>query len=245
MTETAQERHQGHRCRPHQAGVRSEEEVRRGGEHPGAGRGDRPVVRFRAPHPVRERGLAARPRWRDPRQGAAALANDAGQRSDGDSTAPSLPGDLAPAISRRRPGCASTVGVAAPGAATITLDRAERRNAQTPAMWRELAAIGASAARRGAGGGGARCRPVVLGRDRPARCSRPSGVPGEDRACTAAAEPGLRRADRRLPGRRTGGCGIRRIVVGRRGAGPRHRRRVPARAGLRPAGAGRRRPARA
>lgn len=41
-----------------------------------------------------------------------------------------------------RAGLRLDIGVPAPGAATITLDKAERRNAMTPAMWHALAAIG-------------------------------------------------------------------------------------------------------
>ncbi len=41
-----------------------------------------------------------------------------------------------------RAGLRFEVGVPAPGAATITLDRSQRRNAMTPGMWRGLAAIG-------------------------------------------------------------------------------------------------------
>ncbi len=46
------------------------------------------------------------------------------------------PADLA------RAGLRLDVGVPAPGAATITLDRSQRRNAMTPGMWHGLAAIG-------------------------------------------------------------------------------------------------------
>jgi enoyl-CoA hydratase/carnithine racemase len=42
-----------------------------------------------------------------------------------------------------RAGLLFDVGVPAPGAATITLNNASRRNAMTPTMWRGLAAIGA------------------------------------------------------------------------------------------------------
>ena len=41
-----------------------------------------------------------------------------------------------------RAGLLFEVGVPAPGAATITLDRSQRRNAMTPGMWRGLAEIG-------------------------------------------------------------------------------------------------------
>ena len=41
-----------------------------------------------------------------------------------------------------RAGLRLDIGVPAPGTATITLDKAERRNAMTPAMWHALAAIG-------------------------------------------------------------------------------------------------------
>src|ERR1035438_4680232 len=49
--------------------------------------------------------------------------------------------DLAQA-SLARAGLRVGIGVPAPGAATITLDRSERRNAMTPGMWHGLAAIG-------------------------------------------------------------------------------------------------------
>ena len=41
-----------------------------------------------------------------------------------------------------RAGLRFEVGLPAPGAATITLDRSQRRNAMTPGMWSGLAAIG-------------------------------------------------------------------------------------------------------
>ena len=41
-----------------------------------------------------------------------------------------------------RAGLRLDLGVPAPGAATITLDRSQRRNAMTPSMWHGLAAIG-------------------------------------------------------------------------------------------------------
>ena len=52
-----------------------------GGEHPRPGRGDRPVVRVRAPDPHRERGVAAQPRGSDPREGEAlsVSASDGGR----------------------------------------------------------------------------------------------------------------------------------------------------------------------
>lgn len=51
------------------------------------------------------------------------------------------PGDLARA-GLARAGLRFEVGAPAPGAATITLDRSQRRNAMTPRMWHGLAAIG-------------------------------------------------------------------------------------------------------
>ena len=79
--------------------------------------------------------------------------------------------------------------------ATITLDRPEVRNAQTPAMWRALAEIGARAPRRRAGRGrhaarGSRSRPGWTG-----RCSTRRRTAG-DRGRAARAE---RRGDRRRP----------------------------------------------
>ena len=50
-------------------------------------------------------------------------------------------GDLAQA-DLARAGLRFEVGLPAPGAATITLDRSQRRNAMTPGMWSGLAAIG-------------------------------------------------------------------------------------------------------
>jgi enoyl-CoA hydratase/carnithine racemase len=71
------------------------------------------------------------------------------------------------------------VGQPAPGAATITLDRAARRNAMTPAMWRGLAAIGDALP--------AGVRVVVIQGDGPSfsagidlRLFSADGVPGED-----------------------------------------------------------------
>ena len=51
--------------------------------------------------------------------------------------------------------------------ATVTLDRPEVRNAQTPRMWRTLAAIGDRDPRRRPGRGAPGRRPELLGRPRP------------------------------------------------------------------------------
>jgi len=77
-----------------------------------------------------------------------------------------------------RAGLRLDIGVPAPGAATITLDRAERRNAMTPAMWHALAAIGGALPPE--------VRVVVLQGAGPSfsagidlRLFTPEGVPGE------------------------------------------------------------------
>jgi enoyl-CoA hydratase/carnithine racemase len=78
-----------------------------------------------------------------------------------------------------RAGLRLDVGVPAPGAATITLDKAERRNAMTPAMWHALAAIGGALPPE--------VRVVVVRGAGPSfsagidlRLFTPGGVPGED-----------------------------------------------------------------
>ena len=78
-----------------------------------------------------------------------------------------------------RAGLRLDVGVPAPGAATITLDKAERRNAMTPAMWHALAAIGGALPPE--------VRVVVVRGAGPSfsagidlRLFTPDGVPGED-----------------------------------------------------------------
>jgi enoyl-CoA hydratase/carnithine racemase len=78
-----------------------------------------------------------------------------------------------------RAGLRFEVGVPAPGAATITLDRSRRRNAMTPGMWHGLAAIGRALP--------AEVRVVVVQGAGPSfsagidlRLFTPEGVPGED-----------------------------------------------------------------
>ena len=80
------------------------------------------------------------------------------------------------------------VGVPAPGAATITLDRSQRRNAMTPRMWHGLAAIGQALPPE--------VRVVVVQGAGPSfsagidlRLFTPDGVPGESVA--SAADPGF------------------------------------------------------
>jgi enoyl-CoA hydratase/carnithine racemase len=78
-----------------------------------------------------------------------------------------------------RAGLRLDIGVPAPGAATITLDKAERRNAMTPAMWHALAGIGGTLP--------AGVRVVVLQGAGPSfsagidlRLFTPEGMPSED-----------------------------------------------------------------
>jgi enoyl-CoA hydratase/carnithine racemase len=78
-----------------------------------------------------------------------------------------------------RAGLRLDVGVPAPNAATITLDKAERRNAMTPAMWHALATIGGALPPE--------VRVVVVRGAGPSfsagidlRLFTPAGVPGED-----------------------------------------------------------------
>ncbi|MBO0775574.1 MAG: enoyl-CoA hydratase/isomerase family protein [Actinobacteria bacterium] len=80
-------------------------------------------------------------------------------------------------------------GRPAPEAVTISLARAERRNAQTPSMWQGLAAVGASLPEG--------TRVVVVRGDGPSfsagldlRLFTPGGVPGEDRL-PGPADPGF------------------------------------------------------
>ena len=117
-----------------------------GGEHPLAGGRDRPLLRVRAPHAERVRGAAARPRRRHPRQEV--LTSSATPAVGGDGVELARDGELA----------------------TVTLDRPERRNAQTPGTWRALAAIGRELLADGS------VRVVVL------RAEGPSFSAGLDRA---------------------------------------------------------------
>jgi enoyl-CoA hydratase/carnithine racemase len=78
-----------------------------------------------------------------------------------------------------RAGLRLDIGVPAPGVATITLERAERRNAMTPAMWSGLAAIGGALPPE--------VRVVVVRGAGPSfsagidlRLFTPEGVPGEE-----------------------------------------------------------------
>jgi enoyl-CoA hydratase/carnithine racemase len=88
-----------------------------------------------------------------------------------------------------RAGLRLDVGVPAPGAATITLNNAARRNAMTPTMWRGLAAIGA--------GLPSEVRVVVVRGAGPSfsagidlRLFTPDGVTGEDPP-PSWADPGM------------------------------------------------------
>ena len=126
--------------------------------------------------------------------------------------------------------------------ATVVLDRPANRNAQTPATWRALTAVGGRLLADAA------VRVVVLraegasfsaGLDRAMFTGGVAGEPGLvelaalDEAALDAAIDGFQQAFAlvaRRPDR-----------VGRRRAGPRGRRRLPARARLRPAGGRRRR----
>ncbi|HWG63201.1 MAG TPA: enoyl-CoA hydratase/isomerase family protein [Streptosporangiaceae bacterium] len=88
-----------------------------------------------------------------------------------------------------RAGLRFDADVPAPGAATVTLDRPQRRNAMTPSTWLALAAIGASLP--------AGVRVVVIRGTGPSfsagidvRLFTPDGVPGED-PLPSAADPGF------------------------------------------------------
>ncbi len=135
---------------------------------------------------------------------------------------------LAPA-GLARAGLRFEVGVPAPGAATITLDRSQRRNAMTPGMWHGLAAIGRALPPE--------VRVVVVQGAGPSfsagidlRLFTPEGVPGED-PLVSPADPGFDEWIAGVPGRvpLAAGPGHR---VGGRGPRSRHRSRVPARAVL-------------
>jgi enoyl-CoA hydratase/carnithine racemase len=98
------------------------------------------------------------------------------------------PGDLARA-GLARAGLRFEVGAPAPGAATITLDRSQRRNAMTPRMWHGLAAIGRALPPE--------VRVVVVQGAGPSfsagidlRLFTPEGVPGED-ALHSPVDPGF------------------------------------------------------
>jgi enoyl-CoA hydratase/carnithine racemase len=87
-----------------------------------------------------------------------------------------------------RAGLRFDMGVPAPGAATITLDRSQRRNAMTPGMWHGLAAIGQALPPE--------VRVVVVQGAGPSfsagidlRLFTPEGVPGE--SLTGAGDPGF------------------------------------------------------
>ena len=125
---------------------------------------------------------------------------------------------------------------------TVTLDKPERRNSQTPAMWHTLAAIGQAlpddvrvVVVRGAGEG------FSAGID--TRLLGPAGIEGEESVLDLMheADEEIVDGDRRLPaGVRLAGRPA--VRLGGGGARLRHRGRLPARPGLRPAGRGRRRP---
>ena len=87
-----------------------------------------------------------------------------------------------------RAGLRFNIGVPAPGAATITLDRSQRRNAMTPGMWHGLAAIGQALPPE--------VRVVVVQGAGPSfsagidlRLFTPEGVPGE--SLVGACDPGF------------------------------------------------------
>ena len=125
---------------------------------------------------------------------------------------------------------------------TVTLDRPDQLNAQTPATWSTLAQIGCVAGRRRAGGRRPRRGPLVLRRAWTAACSAPSRAWAAVSASWAGIAPRREDRIRELPG----GfplAALARARLDRRRAGARHRRGLPARAGLRPADHGRRRPA--
>ena len=133
------------------------------------------------------------------------------------------------------PGCTSTSRDAV---ATVTLDRPEERNAQTPAMWRALAAIGEELPDD--------VRVVVV------RGAGQSFCAGLDRAMLDPGTGDVARLlelddeaiSKAIDGYQQGFTWLRdpQVRVHRGGAGLRHRGRVPARAQLRPAGGGRGRP---
>src|SRR5580704_6401874 len=88
-----------------------------------------------------------------------------------------------------RAGLRFEVGVPAPGAATVTLERSQRRNAMTPGMWHGLAAIGRALPPE--------VRVVVVTGSGPSfsagidlRLFTPEGVPGED-PLVSPADPGF------------------------------------------------------
>jgi enoyl-CoA hydratase/carnithine racemase len=106
----------------------------------------------------------------------------------GSSRAGLAQGDLAQA-DLGRAGLRFEVGVPAPGAATITLDRSRRRNAMTPGMWHGLAAIWQALPPE--------VRVVVVQGAGPSfsagidlRLFTPDGVPGED-ALHSPVDPGF------------------------------------------------------
>ena len=128
--------------------------------------------------------------------------------------------------------------------ATITLDRPEKRNAQTFATWSALARIGDTLPSRCASSWSeVRGRPSRQGSTcgcSPRRGSRARARSGLGGACSTT-----RRFEQRLAKAQQGFLWLRRpdIVSDRGRAGPRDRRGIPARARLRPAGPGRRRQA--
>jgi enoyl-CoA hydratase/carnithine racemase len=113
----------------------------------------------------------------------AAVARRAARR------APSAEGDMTAGLpDLARAGLRFDVGAPAPGAATITLDRSQRRNAMTPGMWHGLAQIGQALPPD--------VRVVVVQGAGPSfsagidlRLFSPEGVPGE--VLVGAADPGF------------------------------------------------------
>ena len=233
---TAEEGRPDHRRRPHQARNRPEEGVRQGPQHPRARRDARPVLRVRrtgcCPSPastLRGRGGATRTQGRREqgrrRRSAASSALRPIRRRHRHRRPRHRPSTVARRGRRRR----SRLG--RHGASTVTLARPDAAQRQTPRH------VGRAAPRRAATLPGtvrvvvaARRGPGVLGRARPAAVHRrghPQGCAGIARA--RHGPPAERRADRRATRRPSTGSRAR-TRHGRRGAGPRHRRRLPARA---------------
>ena len=195
-----------------------------GVEHPRAGGRDRPLLRVRAPHPRRVRGHPARTRRCHARQEVLTGSSPGGARPQ------DTDGVRLEARGRCRHGHARPAG-----------ERATPRRPRPGGPWPRSAAscwpTTRRAGRRAAGGG-----PVLL------RGARPGDV---HHRCRRRARPGLPGRARRRGSRRGRSPASReaftwwrdeRVVTGGRGAGARRGCGLPAGPGLRPAGAGRRRP---
>ena len=172
--------------------------VRLGAQHPGAGRGVRPVVRLRAPDPDRVRRDAARPRRRDPAEEGADLTRQRGITAGG-----GVPGRRC-----RRPGRAGT-GRSRPWCSTGRTGSTRRRRTPGAAL-RDGRPVAAGDVRvvvvRGEG------RAFSAGLDRAAFA--PAGSPGAPGLPELAALPPdrARRHDPRLPGGASAGCAGRTLV---------------------------------